>query len=144
MFLFFSVCHINVWAQDCSNQEYGVFIEYDKLLDKYPTIAESEIRNRVAAKIGISPAALKDLYFRCLLRWKDEPRGQKDTSLVQDTARTKSLSCKTLGYRFGHTATRSAQGRTPNKDWNFVMPSRCTNKSETNAGIKEGVVAAQK
>ena len=57
---------------------------------------------------------------------------------------TKGHSCKTLGYRYGHTAVSSMLGKKPNIGWDFSMPERCKNDASTEAGITEGTNAGAK
>lgn len=138
-------------AQQCSDREYATFKKYDAFLDANPAISDDQARSTFAARVGMRPAALKALYFRCVLRWKDqEPESARRTaqevvqSMVADgeTPLTKGHSCTKLGYRYGHTATSTMLGREAKLGWDFVMPDRCKNLTTTEVGIKAGAKAA--
>lgn len=53
-------------------------------------------------------------------------------------------SCYDLGYKFGSCIARSYQGLQCKPGTDFVMPSRCRNKAETEAGIKAGMQSEYK
>ena len=138
-------------AQQCSDREYATFKKYDAFLDANPAILDDQARSTFAARVGMRPAALKDLYFRCLFRWKDqEPEAARRTAqeAVQsmaaggETPLTKGHSCNTLGYRYGHTATSTMLGKETKFGWDFVMPDRCKNVTATEVGIKAGTKVA--
>jgi hypothetical protein len=142
----------NVQAQ-CTDGEYSTFKKYDSYLDANPNMDDDRARSNFAARAGMRPAALKDLYFRCLQRWAaGEPEQVKKVAQEAsvrmaaggETPLTLGHSCKTLGYRYGHTATSTMLGRQPNIGWDFSMPERCKNKSSTEAGITEGTKAGAK
>ena len=142
----------NVQAQ-CTDGEYSTFKKYDAYLDANPNMDDDRARSNFAARAGMRPTALKDLYFRCLQRWAvGEPEQVKKVAQEAsarmaaggETPLTLGHSCKTLGYRYGHTATRTMLGRQPNIGWDFSMPERCKNKSSTEAGITEGTKAGAK
>lgn len=141
----------SVWAQQCSDREYATFKRYDAYLDANPTMDDDKARANFAAQVGIRAAALKDLYFRCLLRWKDqEPdaaqRAGRDALASMaaggESHLTKGHSCNTLGFRFGHTGTSTMLGKQTKLGWDFVMPERCRNRPDTDAGIMAGTKAA--
>ena len=142
----------NVQAQ-CTDGEYSTFKKYDAYLDANPNMDDDRARSNFAARAGMRPTALKDLYFRCLQRWAaGEPEQVKKVAQEAsarmaaggETPLTLGHSCKTLGYRYGHTATRTMLGRQPNIGWDFSMPERCKNKSSTEVGITEGTKAGAK
>jgi hypothetical protein len=139
------------WSYQCSNSEYATFKRYDSYLDANPTIDDDRLRANFAARVGMRPVVLKDLYFRCLSRWTaHEP--QEAQKVARDALAsmaaggeaplTKGHSCNTLGFRFGHTGTSAMLRKQPNLGWDFVMPERCRGKPDTNAGITAGTKAA--
>lgn len=143
----------SAWARQCSDREYATFKKYDAFLDANPSLSDDQARATFAARVGMRPAALKDLYFRCLFRWKDqEPEAARRTAREAmesmaaggESPITKGHSCNTLGYRYGHTATSTMLGKEPKLGWDFVMPDRCKNVATTEAGIRAGTKAAAK
>ena len=143
--------HELTWAQECSDRDYGVFKKYDAYLDANPNMLADQARSNYSARLGMRPAALKDLYFRCLVRWKDqEPEAARRVARESlnsmaaggESPLTKGHSCNTLGYRYGHTAASTIFGKQPNAGWDFVMPERCQNLKSTETGIKAGTNAA--
>jgi hypothetical protein len=138
-------------AQTCSDNDYATFKRYDAYLDSNPNMADDLARSNFAARVGMRPAALKDLYFRCLFRWKDsEPAASRkvgEDAMAQMTTGgesplTRGHTCETLGFRYGHTAASTLLGKRPKVGWDFVMPQRCKNNASTEAGIKAGTRAA--
>lgn len=153
MLLCTASCFATTAQAQCTDSEYSIFKKYDAYLDANPNMDDDRARSNFAAKYGMRPAALRDLYSRCLIKWVDrEPEQAKkvaqDASARMATGGESPLtlghSCKTLGYRYGHTATSAMLGRQPNKGWDFSMPERCKNKAATEAGITEGTKAAAK
>jgi hypothetical protein len=143
--------HEPLWAQQCSDRDYKLFKRYDAYLDANPSILDDQARANFSARVGMRPAALKDLYFRCLPRWREQEPEAAQQVLRETIASmaaggesplTMGHSCNTLGYRYGHTATSTIVGKKPNLGWDFVMPKRCQNQTSTNAGIKSGTYAA--
>lgn len=139
------------FAQNCSDAEYATFKRYDAYLDANPNIDDDRARSNFAARVGMRPAALKDLYFRCLFRWKDrEPAAARkagEDAMARMAAGgespiTRGHSCETLGFRYGHTATSTMLGKQPKIGWDFIMPQRCQNNASAEAGIKAGTRAA--
>lgn len=139
-------------AVACTDAEYKVFREYDAALERASRDTPDEvIRNQFARRVGMRPAELKDLYFRCLMRWQRQEPGEVQSTAKKAAARTDAggespltlgHSCSTLGYRYGHTGTRSMMGLPSNPGWTFEMPGRCRNNPETETGIKAGTRAA--
>ncbi len=140
-------------GQQCSDRDYATFKRYDAYLDANPNMDDSQARANFSARVGMRPADLKDLYFRCLMRWKDrEPEAAQKTA--QDAmARmaaggespvTRGHSCNTLGYRYGHTATSAMLGKQPKIGWDFSMPDRCKNIASMETGIRAGTKDAAK
>ena len=141
------------WGQQCSDREYSTFKRYDAYLDSNPNMDDERARANFAARVGMQPAALKDLYFRCLMRWKD-----RETEAAQKTAQdamaqmaaggespvTHGHNCNTLGFRFGHSGTSTMLGKQPKPGWDFFMPECCRNNASTEAGIMAGTKAAAK
>lgn len=141
------------WGQQCSDREYSTFKRYDAYLDANPNMDDERARANFAARVGMPPAALKNLYFRCLMRWKDgEPEAAQNTAQDAmarmaaggESPLTRGHSCNTLGFRFGHTATATMLGKQPKHGWDFIMPDRCRNNASTEAGIMAGTKAAAK
>ena len=137
----------------CSDKEYVIFKKYDAYLDANPNMNDDRARSNFSAKSGMRPAELKDLYFRCLIRWSSkEPEqvkkvAQKSAAQMAaggESPLTLGHSCTTLGYRYGHTATRTILGKKPNAGWDFSIPDRCKDNPATQSGIKEGTKAASK
>ena len=100
-------------GQQCSDRDYATFKRFDAYLDANPNVDDDQARATFAARVGMRPAALKDLYFRCLIRWKDrEPEAAQKTAQEAmgrmaaggESPLTRGHSCNTLGYRYGHTA----------------------------------------
>lgn len=56
--------------------------------------------------------------------------------------KTSGLKCYEVGYRYGHTATSSMNGKKFNPSWDFVIPDRCKNDPDTSKGIQAGTRAA--
>lgn len=140
-------------AENCTDKDYKIFKAYDSYLDANPQMDDDTARRKFAAGIKMNPAALKSLYFNCLFRWKDEePAAAKKAAQAAiaemaaggESPLTKGHNCKTLGFRYGDTATRAMLGRKPNLGWDFVMPERCKNNSITDAAIKDGVKNASR
>lgn len=140
-------------AEDCTDKDYRIFKAYDAYLDANPQMDDDTARRKFAAGVKMKPAALKTLYFNCLFRWKDEePAASKKAAQAAiaemaaggESPLTKGHNCKTLGFRYGDTATRAMLGKKPNLGWDFIMPERCKNNSITDAAIKEGVKNASK
>jgi len=143
----------SAWSQQCSDRDYATFKRYDAYLDANPNMDDDQARANFATRSGMRPAALKDLYFRCLFRWKDqEPDAARKTAQEAmgrmaaggESPLTRGHSCNTLGYRYGHTATSTMLGRQPKVGWDFVMPDRCKNSASTEAGIRAGTKDAAK
>lgn len=139
------------WAYQCSDREYSTFKKYDAYLDANPTILDDQARANFAGRVGMRPAALRDLYSRCLVRWgSQEPEAVKKfgrealaaMAAGGESPLTMGHSCNTLGYRYGHTATSIVVGKQPNLGWDFVMPARCQNQIQMEAGVKAGTRAA--
>lgn len=61
-------CHGSALAQ-CTDKEFGVFQVYDTYLEVNPDVPDTQLRQLFAARIGMQPAALKNLYTRCVIRW---------------------------------------------------------------------------
>lgn len=140
-------------GQQCTESEYTTFKRYDTYLDANPNMDDDRARANFAARVGMRPAALKDLYFRCLMRWKDrEPEAVRKTAEDSkarmaaggESPLTLGHSCNTLGFRYGHTATSTIFGKQPKLGWDFVMPERCRNNASTDAGITAGTKSAGK
>lgn len=141
----------SVQAQQCSDREYATFKRYDAYLDANPSMDDNKARANFAAQVGMKPAALKDLYHRCLSRWKDqEPvavqKAGRDALAAMavggESPLTMGHSCNTLGFRYGHTGTSTMLRKQPQPGWDFVMPERCRNKPDTDAGVMAGTKAA--
>ena len=137
-------------AQECSDRDYSTFKNYDAFLDANPAISDDKARLTFAARAGMTPAALKKLYFRCLLRWKDQEPAAARRALLEaipaiavdsESAQTKGHNCDTLGYRYGHTAMSTIRGKEAKLGWDFVMPDRCKNLPITEQAIKKGAKA---
>lgn len=149
--LFLALSTNYAFAQTCSDKEYETFKRYDAYLDANPNMDDDRARSNFAARVGMRPAALKDLYFRCLFRWKDsEPAAARkagEDAMAKmaaggESPLTRGHSCETLGFRYGHTAASTMLGKRPKVGWNFVMPQRCQNNASAEAGIKAGTRAA--
>jgi len=69
-------------------------------------------------------------------------QGSKQYAKSEDS-KTEGLSCYDIGYRFGHTATTSFQGKNVSPAWDFAVPDRCKNDSKAEQGIHAGTRAAQ-
>lgn len=141
------------FAQICSDTEYSTFKRYDAYLDANPNMDDDRVRSNFAARVGMRPTALKDLYFRCLYRWKDrEPAAARkagEDSMARMAAGgespiTRGHSCETLGFRYGHTATSTMLGKQPKIGWDFIMPQRCQNNTSAETAIRAGARAAAK
>lgn len=151
--LYTALCAMTTAQAQCTDSEYTTFKKYDAYLDANPNMDDARARSNFAARSGIRPAALKDLYFRCLLRWADREPEQAKKVAQEASARvaaggesplTQGHSCKTLGYRYGHTATSTILGKQPKIGWDFSIPERCRSNKSTEAGITEGTKAAAK
>lgn len=140
-----------VLAQDCNDREYKIFKKYDDYLSANPNIPDEQARATIAKRFKMRPSALKNLYFNCLYRESglDSSSSGKGSSRPQlqkipqgDSALTKGLDCRTLGYRYAYNATRAMIGRTGRADWDFVMPARCHDQGDTSSGMRAGIEAA--
>lgn len=136
------------YAENCTDKQYKVFKAYDAYLDENPQMDDDTARRKFAARVKMKPPALKSLYFSCLLRWRDEePEAAKKAAQAAvaemaaggESPLTKGHSCRTLGFRYGDTATRVMLGKKPYIGWDFAMPARCKNNPTTDLGIKDGV-----
>ena len=63
-------------------------------------------------------------------------------SAKAEDAKTLGLNCYDVGYRYGHTATRSMKGKKVDPSWDFATPERCRQNPETDKGIQAGTRAA--
>lgn len=61
---------------------------------------------------------------------------------IATEAKTRGLSCTEIGYRYGYTAAKSLRGEVVDPAWDFVVPVRCRNLSETTQAISAGTKAA--
>lgn len=63
-------------------------------------------------------------------------------STRNEDPKTAGLKCYEVGYRYGHTATSSMNGKKFNPSWAFAIPDRCKNDPDTSRGIQAGTRAA--
>lgn len=129
----FWVLGISTASAQCSSKEHIAYTAYDSYLSANPNVPDDVARQRFSSQLGVTPKALKDMYFRCLYSTLSSP--PEPTS---ESSKTSGLGCNTLGYRYGHTASTSLKGRKPKIEWDFIMPERCRGLTETNVGIKKG------
>lgn len=122
----------NAFAQ-CSPKEQQIFSAYDSYLGVNSNLSDDVARQRFSKQLGVSPGALKDMYFRCLYSTLTTPSKSEIES-----SKTALMDCKTLGYRYGYTASTSLHGRKVKSEWDFTMPERCRGLPETSAAITKG------
>lgn len=68
----------------CSDSEYVKYQGYDKFLDDNPAVPAQSLRIVYAKRIGMPPAALKDLHVRCSARWAQSDREGVSTYLKSE------------------------------------------------------------
>ena len=68
-----SLYSLNGYSQEsCTNREYLVYQKYDALLEAFPNTSTTDLRNRFAREIGMTPTALRALHTRCTVRWANQ------------------------------------------------------------------------
>lgn len=68
----------------CSDSEYGIYQQYDTFLERNPSIADYQLRSIFARKVGMQPAALKNLYVRCTVRWVEHSPSESSAYLKNE------------------------------------------------------------
>lgn len=63
-------------------------------------------------------------------------------SFTGEDSKTSGLNCYDIGYRYGHTATSTMNGKQFNPGWDFAVPERCHNDPAYANGIQAGTKAA--
>ena len=59
-------------------------------------------------------------------------------AIAAESAKTKSMDCYKIGYRFSKCALATAAGLNCPDDWDFAVPQRCQGTRELKRGIDEG------
>lgn len=84
---------------------------------------------------------LVDIEPRYAGLWPTKQNKAAQLPTIEDS-KTVGLTCYDVGYRYGHTATSSMNGKRVNASWNFATPERCRSDPETQRGIQAGTRAA--
>lgn len=59
-------------SAQCSDSEHTIYQRYDKILEAYPNVQDTDLRVLFAQKVGMQPNELKQLYGRCSSRWANK------------------------------------------------------------------------
>lgn len=116
-----------------------MFNQFQALAAKHPGLTHEEVRYQLSTASGLKEAQIRQITARCQKVAQAEEAARERS---EEDPYTRALSCSAVGFNYGYGGARAARGLGVEARFNIVVPQRCQNRKDTEAGIRRGVEAA--
>lgn len=123
----------------CNADDSKLFGQFRALSDKKPGLTHEELRYELSTTTGLKDAQIKQIVARCSKVAQAEEAARERS---EEDPYTRALTCSEVGFNYGYGGGRAARGLGVDIRFNIVVPPRCQNRKDTEAGLRRGVEAA--